>query len=129
MTDTKSRWIVGQKVMINRDRIVTIERVTPSGRAVIGNRIFEPDGRERGSDRSYYARDVLEALTPEIKSETERRRRGDHAFTNADKALDAASVWLRKTSFNPWHRVVPDPEDIEKAERLYTAIRQVIGDD
>ena len=32
-----------------RDRITTIDKITPSGRLIVGTSVFNPDGRERGA--------------------------------------------------------------------------------
>jgi hypothetical protein len=46
------KWTAGQKVVYNHNNcedIRTIDRVTPSGWAVVGDRKFNADGKERGA--------------------------------------------------------------------------------
>lgn len=117
-------WEPGQQAVIDRQRIVTIERVTPSGRAVFGTRTFDPDGRERsrGISAGY-----LEPLTPEINAEMELVTRGGAAAGSAYQALTDADLWLRQ-NFSSWGRRVPEAADVEKAERLVSAIREAMKD-
>ena len=53
--------------LFDRRQIVTIDRVTPSGRAVVGDLTFNPDGFERGAEP--YHEKKLEPLTAAIEEE------------------------------------------------------------
>lgn len=120
-----TEWNVGQTAIINRQQIVTVERVTSSGRAVAGGRTFDVDGTERaGGDRFRRAR--LEPLTPEIQAEIDLVDRGRKASNKAAAAVSAAEKWLQQ-SFGSWGRRVPEAEDVEMAERLAAAIGSIMG--
>lgn len=117
-------WHPGQQAVIGRQLIVTIERVTPSGRAIVGTQRFDRDGRELGTGDSYN-RVRMEPLTPEISAEMELVTRGRAAAGSAYQALTDADLWLRQ-NFSSWGRRVPEAADVEKAERLVSAIREVM---
>ena len=67
---------VGQRAVINRAKVVTIEKVTRSGRIIADGRTFEADGVERVSGGTFGQRFRLEALTPEIEAAMALFRRG-----------------------------------------------------
>lgn len=123
---TITPWKVGQQAVIDRKTVVTIDRVSPSGRAVVGGRTFDVDGRERaGADR--YSRSKLELLTPEIQAEMDLVARVRRAARDADDAIKVAAYWLSGT-LSQWRRRVPTAADVERAERLAAAIREVMED-
>ena len=117
-------WTVGQKAVINRTDIVVIDRVTPAGRAIVKNRTFDTDGNERPKRKSYAEK--LEPLTPELKAEMDLGRRGLAAEMAAYGAIGQAQTWLQRT-LSLWNRPVPNAADVDKAERLTAAIKQIIG--
>lgn len=122
------QWKVGQRAVISRTRVVTIERVTPAGRVIADGRTFNADGSERSSGAPYN-RPKLEPFTPEIQAEMDLVIRGRKAANEAIVAVEMAEKWLRRT-FSSWGgRSVPDAEDVEKAEKLTAAIQQVLGDE
>jgi hypothetical protein len=114
-------WVAGQQAVINRQTVVTIERVTPSGRAVVGGRTYNADGTERSKDP--WRRSRLEPLTVEIQAEMELVARGREVARDAHGAVDDAVKWLRQSL--SWHRM-PEVADVEKAEKLSRAIRQAL---
>ena len=116
-------WTVGQKAVINRTDIVVIEHVTPTGHAIVKNRTFDTDGNERPKRNSYP--DKLEPLTPELESEMDLGRRGLAAEMAAYGAIGQVQTWLQRT-LSLWNRRVPDAADVDKAERLTAAIKQII---
>lgn len=126
---TNAEFKPGQRAVISRVQIVSVDRVTPSGRVIVGDRTFNPDGYERAGGSRYHAA-RLEPLTPEIESEIQLVKRGAEASNAAAKAIASADAWLRR-SFSVWgrHRRVPDAADVEKAERLIAAIKQAIGEE
>lgn len=71
-------WQVGQRVVVEFTSIIggrqwsiqTIERVTPSGRAVVGPAQYLPDGRLVGGSSGYRIR----LATPEDEAGLERRQ-------------------------------------------------------
>jgi hypothetical protein len=113
-------WHAGQRAIIDRRTIVTIDRVTPKGWAVVGERRFGADGRKIGGLRT-----LLEPLTPEIEAEIALATRGNEASRDALGQIEAANSWLRQRF--SWNRRVTDAGDVEKAEHLAAAIRQVMG--
>jgi len=118
-------WAVGQRATINRSTVVTVERVTPSGRAVVtGGRTFEPAGRER-SGASYYQRARLEPLTDEIQAELDLVARARGISPIAAKAIEDADRWLRG-ALGTWGNRVPGIENVDRAERLAAAIREAL---
>lgn len=115
-------WTVGQKAVIGRVTIVTIDRVTATGRAIVGGRrSFNPDGSERTSS---WNRSKLEPMTPEIQAEMDLVTRGRDAANDVYTAITTAERWSRDTLRM---RGTPDVADVEKAERLTAAIRAVLG--
>jgi hypothetical protein len=117
-------WHVGQTAIINRTRIVTVERVTPSGRVIAAGRTFGSDGMER-TGGEYRSRANLEPLTPEIQAEMELADRGRKASGDAHAALQSAEKWLCR-ALSSWGGGVPEAENVEKAERLAAAIGQIM---
>ena len=117
-------WEPGQRATIDRRRVVTIERVTPSGRAVLEGHTFGRDGREIATG-DYYRRAVLELLTPGIEAEMALVVRGALASRAAIKALEDADRWLRD-SFGSFDRRMPKAADVDTAERLVAAIRKAM---
>jgi hypothetical protein len=119
-------WLPGQRATIDRQQIVTIDRVTKGGRAVVGDRQFAVDGKEcgyRGSDRR-----LLELLTPEIETDMKLREKRKAIFEKARQATLRAEQWISKI-YSPWRSFEPTDADVEKAERLAAAIARVIGDE
>jgi hypothetical protein len=117
-------WTPNQRVARNRARIVTIDRVTKSGRAIIGDVTFDPNGIERSSGNPY-RRDRIEPLTPEIEAEIMLRIRGQRALMEIRDALGAAETWSRNMSA-VWHKGVLSIEEVNRAERLAAAIRSIL---
>jgi hypothetical protein len=112
-------WLPGQRAIIDRRTVVTIDRVTPSGRAVVGDRTFHASGhRIRGGG-------LLEPLTPEIEAELALVERGNEATRDAWRELTLAEKWLR-LNFSSWGGRIPEAADVDRAERLAAAIRQVM---
>ena len=124
MSEKPNGWQPGQRAVINRQQIVTIDRATPTGRAVVGDRRFAVDGYEIG--RGGFRQPLLELLTPEIEAEMALVVRGRSAGEGLSKALRDADGWLRNR-FSIWGNFVPDAEAMDTAERLTAAIRQVMG--
>lgn len=118
-------WRPGQQAVINRETVVTIERVTPVGRAIINGLTFNADGTGR-SGGSRYLRARLEPLTPEIQAEMDFAVRGKNARAEADVAIDRAQQWLWQT-FGLWGRgSVPEPSDVELAEEIAAALQRLM---
>lgn len=126
MTNPTTIWHVGQRATINRQTIVTIERVTPAGRPIANGRTFNADGTERLGDP--FRRSRLEPLTPEIQAEMDLVKRGQKASHDAFAAVEAADKWLRQ-ALGSWGRKVPEAADVEKVEKLAAAIRHLMEDE
>jgi hypothetical protein len=119
-------WTIGQRCVINRDRIVTVERITPSGRVVADGRLFNADGTER-RPTGRLRRDRLEPLTPEIEAEVALRERAQDAYTEADKEVARAVKWM--DSLFGWGRYKDrSADEVAKVETLAAAIRSVLED-
>lgn len=119
MSETQQAWGVGQKVVIDRRHVAMIEKVTPTGRAKIGDRTFERDGRER-SKASYWQRSKIELLTADVEAEmafAERVRVAIVELGKADMIIERFERSLRQI------RGEVPLADIEKAERLVAAVR------
>ena len=117
---TNHTWTAGQRVVLGRDRIVTIDRVTPSGRAVIGDQTFRKDGCQIGEVPHWWLRSRIGPITPENQGRVEFLDRWRIAIDNLWDALDAAGKVRRECND---HRSVPDPVAVAKAERIAAAIR------
>lgn len=118
-------WRVGQRAVIDRTSVVTIERVTPSGRAITKDRTFDRDGHER-SNAAPHRRSRLEPLTPEIEAEMALVQRSRRVRRDAFAAIEAADKWLR-SAFPSWANGASDVADVEQAERLTAAILGVMN--
>ena len=116
-------WAVGQKAVINRREIVTIEKVTYAKRAKVKNRTFDVDGRET-KPLDPWRPWRLEALTPEIEAEMALASRARAISKAADKCVRDVRLWL-DNRFG--YSKAPEPADIEKAEALTAAINAVLG--
>lgn len=84
MSRDSEPWQPGEKVVMKfpfrGSSVVTIDRVTPSGRAVIGHRYFNPclggEAEQRGSDIGYYRgtiRRLAAAETAKLEAEQARK--------------------------------------------------------
>lgn len=118
------KWEAGQKAVINRRQVVTIERVSPTGRVSAGGIVFDCNGYGRTPSRR---RPKLEPLTPEIQAEMELTERALRVADRSLKAVLRAERWLREMNsvFRP-HAV--SRQDVEKAERLMSAITDILGE-
>lgn len=124
---TDPQWTPGQRAVIDRREIVTIERVTRGGKAVVGSRQFRPNGSEVSSSlRSAQ----LDPLTPEIEAEMALAKKGSAATEKLRAVLNSAAQWCRSnmSHYNGWHYVCPTPADISRAERLTVAIQAILGE-
>ena len=76
MTNTDTAWIAalrpGDEVVIDHGRygahnyeVHKVDKVTPSGRIVIGDRTFNPNGWERGGHQYHML--VIQEATPELR--------------------------------------------------------------
>lgn len=117
-------WNVGQRVVIGRDTVATVARVTPGGRAIVNGRTFKATGWEYGGG---YSGSRLEPLTPSIEAELNLIKTRWGAQQAVSKAIADTERWSRR-KFSAWNRFVPEAADIDKAERLIAAIREIIGD-
>lgn len=115
-------WQKSQRCVIDRSHIVTIDRVTPSGLAVVGTVKFDQWGRNRFS-KFYSSR--LEPLTDEIAADMALIDRGLAASAAAFKAIEIAEKWLRQR-FNYYRRDTPEKIYVEMAERLASAISEAM---
>lgn len=100
MTKDPTPWKAGQEVFL-RDHVVTIDRVTPTGIAVIGTERFDQHGYLQGEDkkrrreRYYRPRTTIQAATPEAKKEWQEKRDYEALHTEAWSALDKLHVRIR----------------------------------
>lgn len=121
-------WTPGQRAVINRREIVTVISVTRGGRAKVGDRVFEFDGRERGHSGLSMCAPVLELLTPEIQAEVEFTKRSAAAYNNLVRFARAAERWATKNMRDDYGKLDASPEVVARAERLAAAIREVLGE-
>ena len=113
-----SAWTVGQQVSLNRNSVVTIDRVTPSGRAFVGDRQYNPDGRERGAGN--HGQRGIEPLTPELVEKIAMAERYRKARTLMHHAARNLNAWA--TEHCPFYSErVPDLAGIEQIERVASA--------
>lgn len=125
-TTTSNQWIAGERAVINRRHIVTIDRVTPSGRAMIDTSYFYPDGDHVTS--SQRPRSFLEKWTPEIQAEIDLNMKAAKVKDELTKAIDKAEHFVRN-QFLRWNgRITAELRDIEKAERILSALRNAMED-
>ena len=111
-------WTVGQQVALDRKRVVTIDRVTPSGRAFVGDRQYNSDGRERGAGNHWFR--GIEVLTPELVEQIALAGRYRKARTLMHYAARNLKAWATEhCSF--YSERVPDLAEIEQIERVAAA--------
>lgn len=124
-------WQKGQRAVIDRRKIVTIDRVTPTGRVVVGDRNFSSEGYERlppGAGR-YATPARLEPLTAEIAAEMKAGMRSNTVRNEMFKALEYAQQWLRDNFQGFGRTKTSSEENIEKAEALVQEIKRALGVD
>lgn len=118
-------WVVGQRVALNNVDIVVIDSVSPSGRAKIGDRIFNPDGKERG--RPGWAAPVwILELTPEIEARVAPIARMKAARVALRNALGQAESLYRLGSNARGYAIVDDAAAAQM-EATAAAINAVLG--
>ena len=117
-------WTPNQRVARDRTWIVTIDRVTQSGRAIIGDVTFDPNGLERSSGDPYH-RSRIEPLTPQIEAEIALRARCSRVRMETRAALGAAETWWGNM-FGGLRQRIPSIEEVNRAERLAAAIRSIL---
>ena len=122
-TKSEAPWKAGEKAVIGLHRLVTIDRVTASGRAVVGDQTFNADGSLRGGE-PYGPR--LRLLTPEIEAQIALDDRAREAGNAASAAKENADVWIRRVFGGFSRKPTPPLADIERAERLAAAIAEVL---
>ena len=110
-------WIVGQQVSLNRNSVVTIDRVTPSGWAFVGYRQYNSDGRERAGNHWQHG---IEPLTPELVEQIALAGRYRKARTLMYHAARDLNAWATEYCFFNTERV-PDLAEIEQIERVAAA--------
>ena len=119
---TTHNWQPGQQAVINRREVVTIDRVTKGGMAVVGAIYYRPNGRQNGGDRT------LEPWTPELQAEADLAARSDNVKRRMHRAIDRSrgqyTAWFG-SFFNPRTAAA---EEIAKAEELIAAIGRILGD-
>ncbi len=76
----------GDTVAPNGNRLAVVDRITPSGRIVIGDETYNPDGRMRGS--SAWNHGWLMEATPEIVERIKGREIIDSARRAARRICD-----------------------------------------
>jgi regulator of protease activity HflC (stomatin/prohibitin superfamily) len=123
--EREPKWHVGQRAIIDRRIFVTIEQVTPAGRAIAAGRTFDVNGIERSGRRSI-RRSKLEPLTAEIEAEIALKKRALEARGAAQDALDVADKWVRR-ALSAWNATAPSADDVDRAERLAAAIRSAMA--
>lgn len=122
--ETNPPWQKGQRAVINRTNVIVIDRVTPSGRAIVGNRTFNTDGFERGSAYRWPT-PKLEHLSPEIEKEISLVSRGKYVSSEIRKSLTKIEVLVRD-KLGAFRNSVPEVSDVEKIERLMQAINHIL---
>ena len=122
---TQHTWRAGQQAVIDRNTIVTIERITPTGRIVVGDRHFDSDGTER---KAGYRKSRIEPLTAEIQAEMALIERGYKARLAADKLIEKADKYVRTVLPTYSRRGVPEEADVVRVERIIAALAEAMAD-
>ena len=125
MTDAIAPWVAGQEAELNQ-QIVIVEHVTATGRAKVGDDIYNPDGTLRGRKGkwSFYKR--LRHLTPEVIAEIAvlpRVRAAKLALRDTKGDIDILLHYFSSYSFNN-----TDLPLVEKAERVIAAVAAAFKD-
>ena len=120
-----SKWYPGQTAVIDRSRIVTIERVTPKGYAIVEGRRFSPLDEKHVS--AYCGKEKLEPLTPEIQARMDQAKRAEIDYKKLYARIEEAEKWRRETFREVWgRRTAIALADLDRAERLIAAIWEVL---
>lgn len=113
---SETRWQVGQRVVIDRDSVATVEKVSPSGRATIGGRVYRPDGLQMGRGNRWRA-SRIEAATPELLALIALRRRHVGAHAALSRAISAAERFDQNNRPSTFRPRDPDSAAVKKAAR------------
>lgn len=93
--NTKGNWQVGEEVVRYNgrgvSRVVTIERVTPSGQAIAGGERFTPRGDRVGDTSAYYRVSIARA-----DPETIIATRAKAAVADALSAVETAWTYIAR---------------------------------
>ena len=107
---TEHTWTAGQQVVLFGSwighRVTTVDRVTPSGRAIIGDTTFNRNGYERSGR---YSRQHIEPATPELLARLTAEASLKERATGLRDRWDAAT----RSGESALHRVLRgDGEDL-----------------
>ena len=119
------KWQVGQRVVLNGRTVETVERVTPSGRAIVCGSTYGADGWRRGD--SDYTRNLIVPATDELLAKLALRNHAESVYAAARRAADRAERYAR--ALLPWGGLqlgAVTESDVEKAERLTAAINAIL---
>ena len=122
--------------MILGGEVYTVDRVTPTGRVVVGKRQFNPDGRERGES---YSRIRLWTESGRLWTESGQKEIDDReasrlATRRIRAAIQKAERWVMDNG-HQYTRFISGPvsrimtaETIAVADRIAAAIEAELGD-
>lgn len=121
-------WKQGDRVILGGE-VCTVDRVTPTGRVVVGKRQFNPDGRERGES---YSR--IRLWTESGQKEIDDREASRLATHRIKAAIQKAQRWVMDNG-HQYTRFISGPvsrimtaETIAVADRIAAAIEAELGD-
>lgn len=121
-------WEKGQRAVINRRDIVTIDRVTKGGRVVVGERQFVPGWRAGAAREHGCVGSIIEFLTPDIEAAMSQIVRIEATANKLHGAINAVRDWGRD-KFWTYALRPPSEADYAKAQALAEAINAIMGQD
>lgn len=119
-------WKAGEEVVVARRQVLKIDRVTPTGRAVIGKTTFDASGRERGAYSN--GRLLIERPTPELLAIVADHDNAHAAWEGLYVATSRVRKWAGNTIFPMGAQSVPTTADYDIAARIVAAINEILGD-
>ena len=122
-------WTVGQQVVVNRERIATIERITSAGLACIGARVFDLEGNQWGVDLNQkwtLSPNKIEALTPEIVDILKSTDRSMWVRAQFNDANNKLQRWALTRRFS-YKKKVPSSKAMDEMEQVTDAINAVLS--
>lgn len=120
-TNAMPRWQVGQRVVVNRSRIATIDRVMAHGIAVVEREKYRPNGYRVGPYRGWGDIPQILPLTPELEAKVVLYQRVSRSRSKAFAAIETAEKWIR--TIDPSRA---SQEDAGKIDCLISAIYSVV---
>ena len=127
MSDVPKRiaWQVGQIAIKDKQVLVKIDRVFPSGRFIVAGVTYDVEGWARGAISRWQPRSRIEPLTPETEAKLAISTRATSATRNVRVEIARVISWLNN-KVSGFNKTVMTPDEVEITEQLVVAIQQIM---